>query len=138
MTKSDILISFVLPLIIAIASSGLIQFLVTRHDNKKSRKQETEAIKQEIRSIKGEVKELRGEFSEHKAILARTNILQFADELHDGRYHSDESFRQQIQDIDTYNRYCDKHEDFKNGLTAMASEYIIKEYHKRFLNDEPA
>ena len=113
-----------------------IQFMIQRHDKKKN---DIKEVKEMITDVKSEVTAVKDDVSEFKATLARTHILRFADELHDGKYHSDEYFRQQIQDIDTYNRYCDKHADFRNGLTKMASEYIIKEYNKRFLsNDEPA
>lgn len=131
---NDLLLDF-LKLLSCGALFTFIQFMIQRHDKKKD---DIKEVKEMIKSTNSSVAFLQDDFSEYKATLARTHILRFADELHDGRYHSDQSFRQQIQDIDTYNRYCDKHKDFKNGLTEMASEYIIKEYHKRFLNDEPA
>ena len=80
---------------------------------------------------------LAEQLAEHKATLARTHILRFADELRNGTKHSDEYFRQQILDIDTYNNYCDTHPDFANGLTRMASEYIREEYRKEYLSNNP-
>lgn len=120
-------------IIVAIVSSGLIQYFITRHDNNKNL---VKVFKEEIGLIRKDVSKVSGELQEHKATLARTHILRFADELHDGKYHSDEYFRQQILDIDTYNRYCETHPDFANGLTRMASEYIRDEYRKRFLVSE--
>lgn len=120
-------------IIVAIVSSGLIQYFITRHDNKKNL---VKVFKEEVGLIRKDVSKVSGELQEHKATLARTHILRFADELHDGKYHSDEYFRQQILDIDTYNRYCETHPDFANGLTRMASEYIRDEYRKRFLVSE--
>ena len=136
-------ITFFVSLLTCGAFYTFIQFLIQRYDKKKDELGEVKKIvldvQTEVRETRAEVTNVKDDVSEFKATLARTHILRFADELHDGRYHSDESFRQQIQDIDTYNRYCLRHEDFKNGLTAMASEYIINEYHKRFLStDEPA
>lgn len=107
-----------------------IQFLIQRHDKKK---EDIKEVKQIVSEMKVELRKVKEDQSEHQAILARTHILRFADELHDGRYHSDESFRQQILDIDTYNKYCETHPQFANGLTRMASEYIREEYQKRYL-----
>lgn len=107
-----------------------IQFLIQRHDK---RKEDIKEVKQIVSEMKVELRKVKEDQSQHRAILARTHILRFADELHDGRYHSDESFRQQILDIDTYNKYCETHPQFANGLTRMASEYIREEYQKRYL-----
>lgn len=114
-------------IIVAVVCSGAFfsfaQFLLTRFDTKKG--------------IEKKVDMLAEQLAEHKATLARTHILRFADELRNGTKHSDEYFRQQILDIDTYNNYCDTHPDFANGLTRMASEYIREEYRKEYLSNNP-
>ena len=116
----DIVIHIVVPIIVAIVASGLIQYFVTRYDNKNG--------------MKKELKNISDELAEFKAVLARTHILRFADELKSGVMHSEEYFKQQILDIDTYNEYCRHHEDFANGLTKMSSEYIMLEYKRLYLS----
>lgn len=110
----------IVPIIVAIFASGLIQYLITRFDNKNG--------------MKKELKRISDELSEFKAVLARTHILRFADELKSGVLHSEEYFKQQILDIDTYNEYCKYHESFANGLTKMSSEYIMLEYKRLYLS----
>ena len=122
----------VITIILSILSSGtiftLIQFLIARHDNKKNKTdQKLDNITDNIADLRKDVKEVFNGLEEHKAKLARTHILRFADELRNGMKHSDEYFRQQIQDIDTYNNYCDLHPEFANGLTKMASRLIEEE-----------
>ena len=107
----------------------LIQFLVTRADMKKN-------IATRIDNVANDVSKLSDRLEEHKATLARTHILRFADELHNGTVHSDEYFRQQILDIDTYNTYCELHPEFANGLTRLASEYIREEYRRQYLHND--
>ncbi|MBP5598023.1 MAG: hypothetical protein J6Y02_21825 [Pseudobutyrivibrio sp.] len=119
----------VLPIILSVISSGIIQFLITRSDNKKN-------ITKKIDSVSSDVLKLSERLEEHKATLARTHILRFADELRNGTVHSEEYFRQQILDIDTYTRYCETHPNFSNGLTVMASEYIREEYRKNYLGGD--
>lgn len=121
-----------LTLVVTLLSSGtlftLIQFLITRRDNKKNKTdQKLDSIMHDISDIRKDVKGVYTGLEEHKAKLARTHILRFADELRNGMCHSDEYFRQQIQDIDTYNNYCDLHPEFANGLTKMASRLIEEE-----------
>ena len=114
-------------IIVAVVCSGAFfsfaQFLLTRWDTKKG--------------LEKKVDQLADRLEEHKATLARTHILRFADELHNGTIHSEEYFRQQILDIDTYNNYCENHPEFANGLTRMASEYIRDEYRRQYLHNNP-
>lgn len=109
--------------IIAIICSGafftFLQFLITRYDTKKSLEKRIDALSDMV--------------EEHKAILARTHILRFADELRNGVTHSEEYFKQQLLDCDTYDRYCRAHPDFSNGLTVMSSEFIKEEFEKEYL-----
>lgn len=97
---------------------SFIQFLVQRYDNKKG--------------IEKQIKKLEDRMDERDAIQARTHILRFNDELENGMVHSKDYFRQQIQDIDTYEEYCRTHPDFANGLTIMASKYIKSEYERQY------
>ena len=127
------ILKFALTLLTCGALYGFIQFLITRHDNKKNNLKNIEA---KLDTVSKDVASVREEQSEFKATLARTHILRFSDELHNGQYHSDEQFRQQILDIDTYTRYCERHPEFANGLTVMASEHIRDEYRKRFLTTD--
>lgn len=110
-----------------------IQFWITRKDNKKNMEK---LLKGEIGRVEKTVCDLAGDFQEYKATLARTHVLRFSDDLRNGVHHSEEYFKQQILDIDTYNRYCETHPEFENGLTVMASEYIREEYKRQYLSND--
>ena len=77
-------------LIIAIVGSGaifgflqfIIQFLVTRNDMKQN--------------FGKKLDDLNSKVDRNQAILARTHILRFADDLRNKIHHSEEYFRQQI------------------------------------------
>lgn len=114
-------------IVLAIIGSGafftFLQFLLQRFDSK--------------RGLEKKVDGLAEAFEEHKAILARTHILRFADEqklyVKQGMSHSEKYFEQQLLDIKTYNSYCDKHPDFSNGLTIFATKYIEDEYQRLYM-----
>ncbi len=112
-------------IIVTVIASGaffsFIQFLLNRWDTKKG--------------IEKKVDDLADSFEADKATRARTNILRFCDDLHNHLYHSQDYFRQTIKDIDTYDKYCEKHPEFANGLTKMASEFIQEEYKKQYLEN---
>ena len=96
----------------------IIQFLVTRADMKASFGKQLEMTNEKI--------------DRNQAVLARTHILRFADDLRNGVHHSEEYFRQQMLDIDTYNYYCKDHPTFSNGLTIVASKFISDEFEKLY------
>lgn len=133
----------VFTLVLTILGSGalftFIQFLIQRHDTKKNIEAKIDAnqqaLSEKIDNVSGEVKEVSEQLAEHKAVLARTHILRFADELRTGT-HSREYFEQQLQDIDTYTAYCESHPQFANGLTVMASQFIKDEYRRLYLNHD--
>lgn len=127
----------VLSIIIAIISSGVLSTIVTIvHQTIQNKNSKLNIIEKKVDKATDEVKSCREDLSEHKATLARTHILRFADELRNGTVHSEEYFKQQILDIDTYTRYCETHPNFSNGLTVMASEYIREEYRKNYLGGD--
>ena len=127
---------YVVPVIIAvIGSSALWQavvFFVERFDKKKK---SNEDIVKEVQKVQASVDDLAVKVDENQAILARTHILRFSDELRNGIHHSDEYFRQQLRDCDTYERFCKDHPDFENSYTMMANKHI-KETYKRLIEEQ--
>lgn len=106
---------------------GFIQFLLNRVFAKQDRNDEV------IRKIDGLDRKIDGlaeRVDENAAVLARTHILRFSDELQNGIRHSNDYFRQQMDDIKTYERYCEGHPDFANGYTQAAARYISRTYDK--------
>lgn len=109
-------------IIIAVfASSGFwafIQWWINRKDG----------TQKELRQISADVKALSDRVDENAAVLARTHILRFSDEILNGVTHSQSYFRQQMDDIDTYEDFCKKHPDFRNSYTTIAAEHIRDTY----------
>lgn len=144
-----LIITTIIAIILTVISSGaffsFVQYLLTRHDNKKNIKGEIEKQMNEgFKEVKADVKETKAELSkdirdvangleEYKAVSARTHILRFADEL-TVRKHSKEYFEQQLQDIKTYETYCAEHPDFQNEIAKMSIEFIREEYKRLYLN----
>lgn len=86
--------------------------------------------KNKTKELEEKVDRIDAKQDEHAAILARTHILRFADELRNGMHHSNEYFRQQLEDCDTYARYCENHPEFKNSYTVLADKYIKETYER--------
>ena len=81
-----------------------------------------------VTKISEQLSDLSDKVDENAAVLARTHILRFSDELQNGIVHSQEYFRQQMDDCDTYDKYCDKHPEFKNSYTILAEHHIKTTY----------
>ena len=121
--------SDVLTIIIAVVgSSALWQFVAWFVDRFDKKKRANSEIVKEIEKVSNKVDELATKVDENQAVLARTHILRFSDELRNGVHHSDEYFRQQLQDCDTYERFCVDHPDFKNSCTVLANQHIKDTY----------
>lgn len=108
-------------IIAVIASSGvwtLIQFLISRKDK----------TAEKLDNIMAAIKEVSERVDTNSATLARTHILRFDDELTNGIHHSREYFQQTLEDVDTYERFCAAHPNYKNNTCTLAIEHIKRVY----------
>lgn len=71
---------------------------------------------------------LSDECEKREAITVRNRILRFSDEIYHQMYHSKESFDSILLDITFYDQYCEKHPEFKNKITVMATQQIEEVY----------
>lgn len=85
-----------------------------------------------IDGLTDKVSALKETMDERDAVLARTHILRFNDELLNNVEHSNEYFMQTIDDIKTYEDYCDNHPNFSNGRTIQAANNIKRTYERLF------
>lgn len=106
-----------------------VQFLISRHDQKAGKKDD---VLSAINTLSDRVEKIEKSLDERDAVLARTHILRFSDELYNGVKHSQEYFQQQLDDIETYNQFCERTPRFANGRTKAAAKYIQDEYDRLF------
>ena len=117
-----------------IGSASLWQFIMYLIDRFDKKKKTNEDVYKAIGTVSDKVDTLGEKVDENQAILARTHILRFSDELKNGVEHSEEYFRQQLDDCDTYEKYCETHPEFKNSYTEIANKHI-KETYERLLKE---
>lgn len=123
----DLILKIIIALIGSSAIWQTVTWFIDRYDK---RKKSNEDIMSEVKKVSNQVCNLERKVDENQAVLARTHILRFADELKNGVHHSNEYFRQQLLDCDTYEQFCKEHEEFKNNYTEMANKYIKDTYQK--------
>ena len=116
MTQS-VLIALV-TLLSATAVWDFVKFLINRKDDTKA----------QIVEVKTSINKLDERINKNQAVLARTHILRFDDELLNDVKHSKEYFSQTLQDIDVYEVFCMDHPDFKNSFATAAINHIRKTY----------
>lgn len=98
------------------------------------------------RAINGEViakvDNLSRELADHKAKSAereatqcRSRILRFGDEILHNVPHSKEHYEQILIDIDSYEEYCDDHQDYRNNVAVATIKHIKKMYQKHLEED---
>lgn len=106
-----------------------VQFMISRYDKKHDKNAE---VLSEIKTISERVEQIEKSLDERDAVLARTHILRFRDELYNDIKHSQEYFEQTLDDIETYNQFCADNPKFANGRTKAAAKYIQEEYDRLF------
>lgn len=74
--------------------------------------------------------DLNEKMDANEAKTARYRILRFDDEIRHKMRHSKEHFDQIIEDVDTYERYCQDHPRFPNGKTVSATDNVKRTYEK--------
>ena len=116
MTQS-VLIALV-TLLSATALWDFAKFLINRKDDTKA----------QIIEVKKSICKLGERINENQAVLARTHILRFDDELLNDIKHSKEYFSQTLQDIDVYEAFCMDHPNFKNSYATAAINHIRSTY----------
>lgn len=121
------------PIIIAVVaavlgSNGLWALLQSRFARKDAKEDKTDKVIEAIKELRKQVEGIGDRVDRNAAVLARTHILRFNDELINGVQHSQEYFRQQLQDIDTYESYCRLHPGFQNSYAVMAVDNIRSTY----------
>ena len=104
---------------------AFLEFLIKRHDDKKGKNKE---ILDAIGRLSDELAQVKENADRREAVLSRTHILRFDDELINGIKHSKEYFCQQLHDIDVYEQYCEGHRDFQNSYAVMAIAHIRSTY----------
>ena len=120
----------VLAVVVAVIGSnglwGYLQYRMAKKDAKQDK----------LRAIETAIEKLSEKVDENNAVLARTHILRFSDEIQNGILHSQEYFRQQLADIDTYDQYCVSHPGFQNSYAVSASRHIRATYERLLAKGE--
>ena len=109
--------------VVIISASAIwdfVKFLINRKDTKTAN----------LETLKAAIDNLSDKVDRNQAILARTHILRFDDELLNDIKHSKEYFSQQLQDIDVYEAYCKEHPEFKNNYASAAIDHVKTTYKK--------
>ena len=87
-----------------------------------------------VSQLTKEVDVLKKEEELERARQARQRILRFNDEILFNKRHSKEHFDEILDDIDTYEAYCEAHEDYENNKAVLAIS-TIREVYKECLKD---
>ena len=128
--------AFLAILLACIAAPGFWDFLKSMFDKLLGRKrvtleeidQKLDSQQKDIDGLKNSFTTFNGEEAEKDAQGARRRILRFNDELLRNVDHSKEYFDDILEDVRTYEDYCQSHPKFQNGKTVMADKNIKRCY----------
>lgn len=81
-----------------------------------------------VKAVSDKVDALEKKVDENQATTIRVRILNFENELQEGRKHSKDSWDQVMDDIRRYEIYTKEHPEFKNNITVASTNHIINKY----------
>ena len=93
-----------------------------------SLKTEVTEVKTKVNNLEGSLEKTKYEEEEKDVVASRRRILRFNDELLRDIDHSKEYFDDILEDVHTYEQYCEDHKDFKNEKAVMAIKNIRRCY----------
>ena len=96
--------------------------------------QSVNALASDVQELKDQRARDQEERKKDNAETRRTRILRFSDELRQNVRHSEESFNQVLEDIDSYRGYCADHPRYANTKAETAIRRI-KEVYQKCLGD---
>ena len=103
---------------ILVALVGIVPTIIS------NRKKTQESIEKLQKTLDSHIKEDEDESARNR----RYRILRFFDEMCENRRHSESHFEDILDDIDAYEKYCDKHPNFKNSRGHVAMQSIKDVY----------
>lgn len=86
------------------------------------------SLNKRMNTLQGSIETIQEDRLRDKADDARRQILIFNDELLRGVKHSKEHFDQVLLDVNDYERYCKKHDDYSNARCVLAIAEIKRCY----------
>ena len=119
---------------------GFIEFLIRRRDDKNDKNKEVlealdkldKKVDDRFNTLDKKIESVDRKGDERNAVASRVRILRFADEMHEKRHHSKDSWDQCMIDCDTYEDYCKNiNQDFKNNITEQTISFLKKSYLER-------
>lgn len=116
-----------MPILVALV--GIIPTVVANRKKTDASIRETnEAVRQQVSTIQTTLNAHIREDEDDKARNQRYRILRFYDEMCEHRRHSESHFEDILDDIDSYERYCARHPDFRNARGKVAMDTIKATY----------
>lgn len=116
---------------VLVALVGIIPTVISNHKKtQESLKETTEAIEKRMDKLQSSYDAHVADYEAARASSQRYRILRFYDEICEGRKHSESHFEDILDDIDSYENYCEKHREYKNNRGHVAMQYIRDTYAK--------
>lgn len=92
-------------------------------------------LMEKVDKIDNELADHKAKSAEREATQCRARILRFGDEILHNVPHSKEHYEQILIDIDSYEKYCDNHQEYKNNVAVATIKHIKRMYQKHLEED---
>lgn len=120
---------YIVTIVVALfGSAGFWNWFSNRHASNKDILTAVRNVEGKVATLEDRVGSLQDEQDRDRAEYARLRVLRFNSELLRDQKHTKEEFDQVLDDIDTYEDYCDEHPRYANNKAIMAIENVKRCY----------
>ena len=92
--------------------------------------EKVDTLNDRITAVDQKVENLETKMEEGSATTCRMRIIRFGDEIYHDQRHSKEHFDQVLEDIKTYEEYCQSHPHYRNNKAKATIKRIRAVYDK--------
>lgn len=102
-------------------------YIVQKYENEKEK---TARFSKTIEDVRVELANITRIINENEASVCRYRVLRFNDEIIHKVRHTKEHFDQVLDDITSYEQYCEDHPEYENNKAVLAIANIKRTYDK--------
>lgn len=102
-------------------------YIVQKYENEKEK---TARFSKTIEDVRVELANITRIINENEASVCRYRVLRFNDEIIHKVRHTKEHFDQVLDDITSYEQYCEDHPEYENNKAVLAIANIKRTYEK--------
>ena len=131
-----LLSSVLVPIVVALISSGKMADKVTKKMQIEELRTEIASLKSQLEELTNKIESLDYKVDSNQATNNRGKFLGFNGQIKRGIHHDEEEFNDVLEAIDKYESFCRDNPNYPNNKAVLAIENIKNVYKKAYSKND--